>query len=523
MRIGIDLGTTFCCVAYIDELGEPHIVPNSEGGKTTPSVIWFNGKTAFVGDKANKKKLESGRNSSSIIEFVKRNIGAPVEASFDSDEIPIPYDHIDGFKYGAEGMSAIILRKLKLDAIDYFKKKGLIDSAQPERDIQIEAVITAPAYFNDLQRKKTKLAGYSAGLNVKAIINEPTAAALSYPFPMGAGKKTIMVFDLGGGTFDVTILEFNGKEYNVITSDGVHQLGGKDWDELIIEHLHHAYQCSTGKEISEEMVFDVQKKSLDAKFSLSRHSEVTVSVCVENNYVETKLERTEPIRDNLMVDFENSVPPFYFETRASNLLAACRSLCLQTLQKAKLEWFQIDEIVLAGGSCRMPMIPKMLKEISGKDVRTVIPGFDYDTAIAAGAARYGKIGGYQIVNDVVSHSIGVKCFINNCPRIDPLIRKDAILPAVGESMYTASGQGSLIEVYEGESDLLDECIKRGTLRLPPVDGKVTLIMNLDENNILKVIADYPPHRQEMVFDSDDKDAKRAIELKEKVHAIDIRN
>lgn len=523
MRIGIDLGTTFCCIAYIDEVGEPHIIPTSERGETTPSVIWFNGKTAFVGDKANKKKLESGRNSSSIIEFVKRNMGAPVEESPDSDEIPIPYDHIDGFKYGAEGMSAILLRKLKLNAIDYFKKQGLIDSLQNERDIYLEAVITVPAYFNDIQRKKTKLAGYAAGLNVKAIINEPTAAALSYPFPIGTRKKTIMVFDLGGGTLDVTILEFNGKEYNVITSEGVHQLGGKDWDELIIDHLHYAYQCSTGKEIPEEMVFDIQKKSLEAKFSLSNQQEVTVSVYTDNNAVSTKLERSVLRRGTIIKKAETPIPPFYFETRASSLLSACRSLCLEVLQRAELEWFQIDEIVLAGGSCRMPMVPKMLRELSGKDVRTVIPGFDYDTAIAVGAAKYGKTGGSQIVNDVVSHSIGVKCFINNCPRIDYLIRKDTILPAVGESIYTASGQGSLIEVYEGESDLADECIKRGTLRLPQVDGKVTLIMNLDENNILKVIADYPPYRQEMVFDSDDKDARRAIELKEKVHAIDIRN
>ncbi|MBF0564652.1 MAG: Hsp70 family protein [Nitrospirae bacterium] len=130
MRIGIDLGTTFCCVAYVDELDEPHVIPTSEKGKITPSVIWFNGKTALVGEKANQKKFESVRNNSSIIEFVKRNIGAPIEASLDSEETPIPYDHIDGFKYGAEGMSAIILRKLKLDAIDYFKKKDLTKSSQ---------------------------------------------------------------------------------------------------------------------------------------------------------------------------------------------------------------------------------------------------------------------------------------------------------------------------------------------------------------------------------------------------------
>ncbi len=440
-------------MAHVDELGEPHIIPNSESDKTTPSVIWFNGKIAFVGEKANKRKVESGRNSSSIIEFVKRNMGAPIEDDPNRpDEIPIPYDHIDGFKYGAEGMSAIILRKLKLDAIDYFKKQGLIDAALAERDIVLEAVITVPAYFNDIQRKKTKLAGYAAGLNVKGILNEPTAAALSYPFQIGAGKKTIMVFDLGGGTFDVTILEFTGKEYNVITSEGAHQLGGKDWDALIIEHLHYAYECSTGCEIPEELVFEIQKKSLDAKFALSEKAEVTVSVCAGNHAVETKLERTPSHKGGIVKKVHEPILPFYFEPRASALLSACRSMCIQVLERAGLEWYQIDEIVLAGGSCRMPMIPKMLRELSGKDVRTIIPGFDYDTAIAVGAARYGKMGGAQIVNDVVSHSIGVKCFINNYPRIDHLIRKDTILPAMGESMYTASGQGSLVEIYEGESE-----------------------------------------------------------------------
>ncbi|MBF0564653.1 MAG: Hsp70 family protein [Nitrospirae bacterium] len=387
----------------------------------------------------------------------------------------------------------------------------------------MEAIITVPAYFTDIQRKMTKLAGYAAGLDVKAIINEPTAAALSYPFPVGGGRKTIMVFDLGGGTFDVTILEFNGKEYNVITSDGAHQLGGKDWDDLIIEHLHYVYEYSTGSDLPEDMVFEIQKKSIEAKLSLSKQQEVTVSVCAGNNFVTTKLERTEPLENGFIMDCGDMIPPFYFETRASNLLAACRSLCLQALHKARHEWFQIDEIVLAGGSCRMPMIPRMLKEISGKDVPTVIPGFDYDTAIAIGAAKYGKIKGNQIVNDVVSHSIGVRCLENNSYRIDHLIRKDTKLPAKGESTYnTASGQGSLVEVYEGESDLPDECIKRGTLRLPQVNGTVDVTMNLDEDNILTIIADCPPRPREIVFDSDYKDPKRDIELKEKVHTIDIK-
>lgn len=220
MQIGIDLGTTFCCVAYIDDNGTAKAIPNSDGSDTTPSVIWFDGKNAYVGKKANDRKETSPPRL--IHEFVKRDIGKPVaippniyiEDDCQSLETA-PYE-VGGFKYGADGMSAIILRKLKKDAIRHFKKIKKLDENVEERDIELDAVITVPAYFGHREIQMTWAAGYAAGLNVIGTIKEPTSAAITYGFSRAENMR-LMIFDLGGGTFDVTILMVNPDGCEVIT------------------------------------------------------------------------------------------------------------------------------------------------------------------------------------------------------------------------------------------------------------------------------------------------------------------
>lgn len=528
MHIGIDLGTTFSCVAYIDDEGIPIVIPNSDRKETTPSVIWFDGKNAYVGEKANLRKQIAPMH---ISEFVKRNMGKPVEIppGLYSDDDPnspetAPY-LINGFKYGAEGMSAIILRKLKKEAVRFFKNIGKIDKDMDERDVDLDAIITVPAYFGYKERQKTWLAGYAAGLNVKGIINEPTAAALTY----GILKKEdmrVMVFDLGGGTFDVTILEMKRGEAVVKTSDGVHTQGGKEWDKIIEQHIYEEFYKKNGKEIPPNKHFEIQQKALDAKFALSESNEVTISISMEEGELDLKLYRSAPksidITNDLDMDVES---PFYFDERSSDLLSLCRTITKRIIEKAGLTWGDIDEILLAGGSCRMPMISEMLSELAGRDIKKQIDGFSYDTAIAIGAAYYGQQKG--CVKDVVSRSIGVKCaqdvqdvqdgrhFIDY---IDYLIKKDTHLPAYAERRYRG-GPNTVLEVYEGESTCPDECIRRGRISLHDINGPVIIKMEIDVNGIIKVIAE--PPGAELVIRGDAIDDQRLNELRAMVQSVII--
>ncbi|MEJ7768878.1 MAG: Hsp70 family protein, partial [Chitinophagaceae bacterium] len=222
-HVGIDLGTTFSCMSYMDEHGLPKVIKNVDSQDSTPSVIWFDGKLEYVGKKANDRKLQA---NSPIYEFVKRDIGKEPGHRY----------VINGYNYGACGLSAIILKKLRMEAFNFFKKKGWLSQEDTMRSLTIPAVITVPAYFGDKQRYETRLAGIAAGFDVTAIINEPTAAALTYGIDLNH-SQLILVFDLGGGTLDVTILEIKDGDARVIASDGADQLGGKDWDAVIEGYL----------------------------------------------------------------------------------------------------------------------------------------------------------------------------------------------------------------------------------------------------------------------------------------------
>lgn len=519
MRIGIDLGTTYCCMAHVDDEGNPHVIPNAEGNETTPSVICLKGKKAWVGEKANMRKDVAPHQ---VHEFVKRDMGAPVEIPpnlFDEGNHPEakPYA-VGGFKYGAAGMSAIILRKLKKDAIRFFKREGQLPKDVDEKNLDLDATITVPAYFGDVERQQTKLAGYAAGLNVTSIVNEPTAAAFSYGLGHEGGKN-IMVFDLGGGTFDVTILRMrsDGKA-EVLATDGHRTLGGKDFDTLIQDYLHDAYDRQHGGVIPEDYLYEVQQAALHAKMELSEKEKTTAIFETDQGEMRVDLHRTAPPeQDEFSMNGANN--DFYFEQRATSLLNRCRSLSESVLEdvdyealrgiERDMEWEDLDEVIMAGGSCRMPMIPKMLERMTGQTVRQHIEGFDYDTAVAIGAALYGEHPDHAL--DVVSHSLGIKLQNPDDGRfyIEHLIEKNQRLPVDVEETYRA-GSNAVLEVYQGESSRPDECVSRGRLELDNAEGPVTIGLHASRDGTLTATADYPP------------DGKKEAELKSELYTYDER-
>lgn len=507
MHIGIDLGTTFCCVAFIEEDGIPRIIPNSDSSETTPSVIWFDGKAAFVGKKANDRKITP---SSPIYEFVKRDIGKPrfVNTRYE----------VNGFYYGPVGFSSIILRKLKKEALALFKKKGLIPPGTDEKGFMLPAIITVPAYFGDLQRHETRNAGYAAGLDVLAIINEPTAAAIAYGRGLNEEKK-ILVFDLGGGTFDVTILHVKNGEGVVIASDGADQLGGKDWDEIIMEYLYTQFRKVTGRDIPDDMGWEVQQKAIQSKFDLTDNLQTTVIISSEGCDVEIDLFRSAPAGDEADEYEMDENRPFYFEERSSNLLALTRTICMRVIEKAGLSWGDIDDIVLAGGSCRMPMVHAMLEDLTRRKIPRNVPGFSYDTAIAIGAAIYGA--NKSRVKDVTSKTIGLEVKVNGRGFIEHIVKKNTQIPVQTEQEFKAE-KNAVLKVYEGDSHLPEECILRGRLELGNPSGNVKVTMKIDQDGVLSSAVEFPPdERRELIIRTDDQDVNTS-ELREKIGGLDIR-
>lgn len=327
MRVGIDLGTTFSCIAYVDSRGQPMVISSETGADTTPSIIAFDGRRALVGQSAAMMKAWA---PTQVREFIKRDMGKPVEAS-DLDPLLDPSadgsngastefapHEFGGFKYGAAGMSAIILRKLKRDALRFFVREGLVPSDLKEIDFQLEAVITVPAYFGERERRETRLAGYAAGLDVIGIINEPTAAALMYGL-LVPERQRVMVFDLGGGTFDVTVLQVEGETATVLASDGANTLGGKDWDRVIDQHLRDVFARTTGTDYpeNERMAFEMRSRAVAAKLALTDAESTIVEIEADGKRITPTLYRSAP--EDAMFDaafdaaFEDDSARFYFD------------------------------------------------------------------------------------------------------------------------------------------------------------------------------------------------------------------
>lgn len=351
---GIDLGTTYSCIAYIDEYGKPIVLKNSEGEHTTPSVAMVESESNIIIGNEAKRSIEI--EPEKTVQFIKRKMGKEQDCVI-----------LDGKEYHAPEISAWILKKIVNDANDELIQTGVIEEGQEIKDV----VITCPAYFGMNERQATKTAGELAGLNVLNIINEPTAAAISYGVSGNQKEETVLVYDLGGGTFDITVMNISGNEISVVCTGGDDQLGGKDWDECFMDYVMQRYEEETGKDLSEDpetvaaLYVDVEtwKKALTTREK--------VRIMVNGPAGRFREELTRDTYEELTKDLLN---------RTKNLLDDV----LNTAAKLGYPISRIDKVLLVGGSSRMPQISKMIEN----DYHVTQILADPDEAVAKGAAIY---------------------------------------------------------------------------------------------------------------------------------------
>ena len=343
--LGIDLGTTFSAMSYVNKYGKPEIITNAEGKQTTPSVVHFYDEDAcVVGEEAVKMCVIDPDN---VVRFIKRQMG---EDGYTLDF----YDRT----YTPQEVSALILKKMKEDA------EELLGT-----DIR-DVVITVPAYFNSAQRGATAEAGAIAGLNVLSIINEPTAAAIAYGLDRIGGQRKLLVFDLGGGTFDVTVMEINGTKLTTLASDGNAELGGKDWDDRLVNHVADAFYDKYELDPRDDLApyQELYERCLGAKIALSTKPRAMIPVNYKGRRMGVPVKQEE------------------FEEMTADLVEQCSDTCEIVLEKAGLTWDDLDEVLLVGGSTRMPMVRRLLTELSGKEPAE---GVNPDECVALGASLAG--------------------------------------------------------------------------------------------------------------------------------------
>ncbi len=465
--VGIDLGTTFSVVARLDENGRPVTLVNAEGDRVTPSVVLFDGDDVVVGKEALKALATEAEH---VAECSKREVGHRVF-----------HKAFDGRQYPPEVIEAWILNKLRQDA-----------STQIGPFSQV--VITVPAYFDEVRRKATQDAGYMAGFQVLDIVNEPTAAAVAFGFQQGflVPEKIsdrplhILVYDLGGGTFDVTVMEIRGTDYVALATDGDVQLGGYDWDQRLLDLVAEGF-------IREHLLDPREDPSTagrlwrdceEAKQTLSVREKATIAC-----YYQGRSSRVEIRREQ-------------FEEATLDLLDRTRFTTVQTLRAAGMEWPRIDRVLLVGGSTRMPMVRKMLREISGKEPDASVSA---DEAVAHGAAlcaglmlakRQRERGTFNIKN-VNSHSLGV---VGVNPKTQQrrngiVIPRNTALPVTAKRTFKtqkANQRSILVEIVEGESRSADECTLVGRFSVPdlppnlPVKTPIDVLFRYRQDGRLKV-------------------------------------
>jgi molecular chaperone DnaK len=477
--VGIDLGTTFSAVAHIDAYGKPQIIPNAESERITPSVILFDGANVIVGTHAKNNAVAEPEK---IVDFVKREMGKPKEQFSRSFNDKV---------YSAEELSALIIKKLKNDAEKYVREEVT------------DAVITVPAYFNDAERIATITAGQLAGLNVLQLINEPTAAALAYGLDKLDENQTVFVFDLGGGTFDVTIMRILDHKIDMIATNGDHRLGGKDWDDVIVNMVAEEFDRRHKENplLDLQSYQDLQSRAITAKIQLSSRARTTVVHHHGGKSAKVELTRKE------------------FEERTRHLVEKCKTICEMVMQEAKLKWDKIDKVLLVGGMTRAPMIRAMISDLSSKPL---VDHVNPDEVVAVGAAMQAVLsmlteenasgeklvdektrqqfssldGGLIQVTDITSHTLGVVLWDEKHLQeyVFPMIRKMTAIPAVVRNSFgTASSnmQRAVVKVVEGESTLPGECTALGVcdVQLPPFLPKgspVELTYQYNANQVLEV-------------------------------------
>ncbi len=481
--VGIDLGTTFSAMCHVDETGRTQIIPNAESERITPSVILFDGTTAIIGSAAKQNAVAEPEK---IVDFVKREMG----------KSKIEFNREFGGKlWSAEELSALILRKLKQDGEKFLGEPITY------------AVITVPAYFSDVERTATMHAGQLAGFDVLQILNEPTAAALAYGIDKHSCNETVFVFDLGGGTFDVTIMRIGEHHIQMLGSNGDHRLGGKDWDDVIVNWVSEEFDRQFGENplLDLNSYQDLYNRALTAKIQLSSRNSATIVHSYAGHSLKLEVTREE------------------FEYRSRHLLEKAKSICEIAMAEAKLDWTGINRVLLTGGMTRMPSVREMIRQMTGRPLSEDISP---DEAVAMGAALQATLvllgredteGGQRFISEetrgklsdeagtlvkvtnITTHTLGVVLWDDEALEeyVFPMIRKSTPIPAeIQNSFGTAKAnmKNVIVRVVEGESTVPAECTPLGicNVELPPFLPKgspIQLTYRYDENQVLEVNVD----------------------------------
>ena len=479
--IGIDLGTTNSCVAVF-EGSEPVVIANSEGKRTTPSVVGFvKDGDRKVGDPAKRQAITNPKNT---VYSIKRFMGETyAQSQKEAEAMPYtvvneggyPRVEIEGRKYTPQEISAMVLQKMKKTAEDYLGQEVT------------DAVITVPAYFSDSQRQATKEAGQIAGLNVQRIVNEPTAAALAYGVDKANKDMKIAVFDLGGGTFDISILEFGGGVFEVLSTNGDTHLGGDDFDQVIINWLADGFKAEEGVDLRKDpMAMQRLKEAAEkAKIELSSSTSTEINL----PYITAV--------DGMPKHLVKTLTRSQFEQLAHNLIQACLVPCQNAMRDAKLQTSDIDEVILVGGSSRIPAVQTLVKNYFGKEPSK---GVNPDEVVAVGASIQGAIlnkesgVGDIVLLDVTPLTLGIETMGGVMTK---LIDANTTIPAKKSEVFSTAVDNQTavtIHVLQGERPMAAQNKSIGQFNLegiaPARRGvpQIEVTFDIDANGILNVSA-----------------------------------